>query len=100
MPGVGFQKIHNEIASIAAMAKSILAGLDPARLETPVQTASLRLILETLLSLTTAPDTLKVGQGAADAVQHRVSLIEQARAAHIANEEKQQLEAERRAGSA
>jgi hypothetical protein len=45
--------IHNEIGSIVCLAKSWLLTLDRNRVETPVPTETLRLWLETIISLGT-----------------------------------------------
>jgi hypothetical protein len=43
--------VHNEIASIANLARTVLSCVDPRQEKTPVQTATLVLICETLIDL-------------------------------------------------
>lgn len=43
--------IHDRTASVVSLARTVLAGLDQSRLETPVQTSILKLLLETLVDL-------------------------------------------------
>lgn len=47
----GFQSTHNKTASVAALATTMLQSLDKTKSETKVATASLELILLTLLTL-------------------------------------------------
>ena len=48
---------HDRIASIVAQARLIRDGLDPACLETPVRTATLAMLLDTLIELGVQPAT-------------------------------------------
>lgn len=43
--------IHNQVASVLALARNMRDGIDPSKVTTPVQTASLRLVIDTLLEL-------------------------------------------------
>ena len=45
--------IHNHNASLLALARTVLSGVDRSKIETPVQTATLVLLLETLVELGT-----------------------------------------------
>ena len=45
--------IHDQTASILALARNVLSGVDPSQIETRVNTASLKLLLETLIALGT-----------------------------------------------
>ena len=45
--------IHDQTASILSLARNVLSGVDPGQLETRVNTASLKLLLETLIALGT-----------------------------------------------
>ena len=43
--------IHDQTASVLALARNVLQGIDPSKIETPVNTASLQLLLGKLIEL-------------------------------------------------
>ena len=51
---------QDHTASTIAQARVIRDGLDPARIETPVRTATLALLLDTLIDLGSQPGTEKI----------------------------------------
>ena len=65
--------IHDETWSTLALARNMLMGLDPARVETSVPTPQLRLILQTLIDTVTGK---RSGAGAANFAKHVESRIE------------------------
>lgn len=69
--------IHDRTASVVALARNVLGGVDKSRLETPVQTETLRLLLETLIDLGTPASVQKIADGASRSVMGlQVSLSE------------------------
>lgn len=70
----------DQIASAVNAAKGILMTLDRSRIETPVQTETLRWLLGTLVELGTAPVEAKVADGAFKSVLgHTVAVQEAAK---------------------
>ena len=49
--GRGFNRTHNEQASVVALARTLLQGVDRTQLESRVATPSLELILNTVIAL-------------------------------------------------
>lgn len=49
--GHGFNQTHNEQASIVALARTMLQSVDRSQVESRVATASLQLILQTVIAL-------------------------------------------------
>jgi hypothetical protein len=45
--------LHDQVASVAALARNLLGGVDDSRENTVIRTATLRLILEQLIDLST-----------------------------------------------
>lgn len=70
--------IHDRTASVLSLARNILSGLDKSRLETPVQTESLRLLLTTLIELGTPPTVQKVADGANRTVMGLQTMVSEA----------------------
>jgi hypothetical protein len=70
--------IHDRTASVLALARNILGGIDKSRLETPVQTESLRLLLETLIELGTPTVVAKVQDGAMRSVMGLATAVSEA----------------------
>lgn len=68
--------MHDRIATTVNLAKSIRMGLDKSTIETPVQTETLRLLLDTLIDLGTPPAVQKVAEGASRTVLGRVTAID------------------------
>lgn len=62
-------------ASAVNLARSMLSTLDRSRLETPVQTETLRMLLETIVDLGTPAQTRKVGDAATREVMGRVAKV-------------------------
>lgn len=60
--------LHDRTASTVALARNILMGVDKEKLETPVQTHTLILLLETLIDLGTPGVFGKISDGAAKTV--------------------------------
>ena len=60
MPDIEPRPLHNQAGTTRALARQMLLDLDDSRLETPVQTATLRMLLETLCDLLT--DKSKVAE--------------------------------------
>jgi hypothetical protein len=52
--------IHDKTASTLSLARNILGGIDRSHLETSIQTASLVLLLETLIDLGTPSINVKM----------------------------------------
>jgi hypothetical protein len=52
--GRGFNQTHNEQASVVALARTLLQGVDRTRPESKVATPTLELILETVIALGSA----------------------------------------------
>ena len=65
--------IHNQTASVLSLARNVLSGVDPKQIETRVNTASLTLLLETLIALG-APDA-PVADGAARTVAGHMAAL-------------------------
>lgn len=47
----GFNTTHNETASVLSLARTMLQGVDRSKVESTVKTASLELILQTVIAL-------------------------------------------------
>lgn len=67
--------VHDATASVVALARTILMGLDPNRIETPVQTESLRLILTTFIDTATPQENVMRGQAAERSVMSGLALV-------------------------
>jgi hypothetical protein len=52
--GRGFNQTHNEQASVVALARTMLQSIDRAQVESRVATASLELVLQTVIALGSA----------------------------------------------
>ena len=61
---------QDHTASTIAQARVIRDGLDPARVETPVRTATLALLLDTLIDLGSQPGTEKIREAQRDCRQY------------------------------
>jgi hypothetical protein len=73
--------IHDHVASVVSLAKSILFGLDRSKIDTSLPTAQLVLLLDTLIDLGSAPSP--VADSANRAVMGIVAaMTEGARSAH------------------
>ncbi len=68
----------DETANAVNAAKGILMSLDKARIETPVQTETLRWLLTTLVELGTAPVETKVAESAFKSVLGRTVQVAEA----------------------
>ena len=71
--------IHDRTASVVSLARTVLAGLDQSRLETPVQTSTLKLLLETLVDLGAPANHHRVAESNAKTVMGHVMSVEKAR---------------------
>ena len=71
--------VHNEAASVASLAKTILMGLDKSRMETSVNTASLELLCNTICDLVLAPGYQAVEDGARRTVMTAIGEMSRAR---------------------
>ena len=86
---------HDRIASIVAQARLIRDGLDSACLETPVRTATLAMLLDTLIELGVQPNAERFREAARAGVQNQTMSIARAQEAF-----QKVLEAERAAAEA
>jgi hypothetical protein len=68
----------DQTASAVNAAKGILMGLDKANIETPVQTETLRWLLETLVDLGTRPAENKVADSAFRSVLGHTVAVQEA----------------------
>lgn len=65
--------IHDQTASVLSLARNILSGVDPKQIETRVNTASLTLLIETLIALGTPAHA--VADGAARTVAGQMAAL-------------------------
>lgn len=70
--------VHNESASVANLARTVLSCVDPTQETTRVQTASLVLLLKTLIEMADPRPSLDVGQVAERSVRQHIAQIETA----------------------
>jgi hypothetical protein len=70
--------IHDETASIVALARNIAGGLDPSREMTPVRTATLKLLLDTLIDLGAPPFQARRADDASRSVAGLVTSLNKA----------------------
>ncbi len=70
--------IHNQTASVVNLAKSWLMTLERSRIETPMPTETLRLILETLIELGTPAAAHEVADAGVRTVMGRTVAISEA----------------------
>ncbi len=68
----------DRVASVCAMARYMRDAIDPAQIDTKVNAAQLRLVIDTLLELATPPHHQKLVDGAARSVMGMVTPIEAA----------------------
>ena len=73
--------IHDRTASVVSLARTVLAGLDQSRLETPVQTSTLKLLLETLVDLGAAAHHHRMAENNAKTVMGHTMSISKAQEA-------------------
>ena len=66
---------QDHTASIVAQARVIRDGLDPARVETPVRTATLAMLLDALIELGAQPGVEKIREAQRAAVASSVMTI-------------------------
>jgi hypothetical protein len=66
---------QDHIASTIAQARVIRDGLDPARVETPVRTATLRLLLDALIDLGSQPNGERLREAARAEITARTMSI-------------------------
>ena len=69
--------VHNTTATAANLARSVLTTIDRSRIETPVATATLVLLLETLVEMA-EPQREKVAENQARTVRQMAAQIETA----------------------
>jgi hypothetical protein len=86
---------QDHTASTIAQARVIRDGLDPARVETPVRTATLALLLDTLIDLGSQPGTEKIREAQRAAIAASTMTIARTREAF-----QKVLDAERAAAEA
>ena len=72
---------QDHTASTIAQARVIRDGLDPARVETPVRTATLALLLDTLIDLGSQPGTEKIREAQRAAIAASTMTIARTREA-------------------
>jgi hypothetical protein len=70
--------IHDRTTSTLALARTILQGVDKSRLETPVRTASLVLLLETLIEVGEPGTHAKMADAAARTVMGQMAAMKTA----------------------
>lgn len=70
--------IHNVNASMCNLAKGWLTSLDEASIETKIPTATLKLLLETLISLTTPDAAFKVEESGMRSIMGAMAAINEA----------------------
>jgi len=69
---------QDHVASTVAQARAIRDGLDPARLGTPIRTATLALLLDTLIELGAQPAADRAREAARRAVEGQTMSIARA----------------------
>lgn len=70
---------QNYLASTLALARTVRSGIDRKKLDTPVQTEALILLLDTLIEIGSAsPVTQRLGDGAARTVMGMVAQVKDA----------------------
>jgi len=70
--------LHNEAASLANLARTVLSSVDRRRLETPVQTETLVLLLNRLIDLLEPRQAGELAQVADKSVRQLVASVETA----------------------
>ena len=65
--------IHDQTASVLSLARNMLSGIDPRQIETRVNTASLELLLNTLIEIGTPAQP--VADGAARTVAGHMAAL-------------------------
>jgi hypothetical protein len=77
----GFRVLHDRTASVLSLARNVLAGLDLTQDQTSIRTASLELLLKTLIELGEPPAHVKVADQAKRSVESMIApkLIEDQR---------------------
>jgi hypothetical protein len=87
--------IHDHTASVLALARNILGGVDSRQVETRVQTESLKLILNTLIMLGTPKSAGRTAEVQAKTVAQSLTALNRAR-----DEAKKVIDAEQAAQEA
>jgi hypothetical protein len=67
--------IHDQTASVLSLARNVLQGVDPSQIETKVSTASLVLLLETLIAVGTPAHQSRAGDAAARTVMGQMAAL-------------------------
>ena len=70
--------VHDEVASVVSLARTVLSGVDRRRFTTEVQTESLILLLNTLVALATPSVHQKVDDAAGRTIKQLVASVETA----------------------
>ena len=69
----GFRVLHDRTASVLSLARNVLAGLDLASDQTSIRTASLELLLKTLVELGEPVSHVKVADQAKRSVESMIA---------------------------
>jgi hypothetical protein len=67
--------VHNHTATVLSLARTVLQGVDPRKDETSVRTASLVLLLQTLIDLGTPTHDDKTADGQSRSVMGTMAAI-------------------------
>ena len=75
--------VHNQIASVANLARGYLQSIDRKSLETSVQTQSLILMLTTLVELAQPQHDVDVGAASARTIMGHMTVVSEAEKARV-----------------